>query len=61
MDLKVIGLARDLRTSTPVVYAQLPVADYLEVVGDAFENFSIQRRRENHKAYQRQYLYENIF
>lgn len=53
MDLKVIGLARDLRTSTPVVYAQLPVADYLEVVGDEFENFSIQRRRENHKAYQR--------
>jgi hypothetical protein len=53
MDLKVIGLARDLRTSTPVVYAQLPINDYLEVVGDEFENFSIQRRRENHKAYQR--------
>ncbi|MBX3543563.1 hypothetical protein [Chelatococcus sp.] len=53
MDLKVIGLARDLRTSTPVAYAQLPVSDYLEVVGDEFENFSIQRRRENHKAYQR--------
>jgi hypothetical protein len=53
MDLKVIGLARDLRTSTPVVYAQLPVANYLEVVGDEFENFSIQRRRESHKAYQR--------
>lgn len=53
MDFKVIGLARDLRTSTPVVYAQLPIADYLKVVGDEFENFSIQRRRENHKAYQR--------
>lgn len=53
MDLKVIGLARDLRTSTPVVYAQLAVANYLEVVGDEFENFSIQRRRESHKAYQR--------
>lgn len=53
MDLKVIGLARDLRTATPVVYAQLPVADFLEVVGDEFENFSIQRRRESHKAYQR--------
>ena len=53
MNLKVIGLARDLRTSTPVVYAQVPVADYLEIVGDEFENFSIQRRRETHKAYQR--------
>lgn len=53
MALKVIGLARDLRTATPVVYAQIAIADYLEVVGDEFENFSIQRRRENHKAYQR--------
>ena len=53
MELKVIGLARDLRTSTPVVYAQLPLSEYLEVVGDEFENFSIQRRKENHKAYQR--------
>ncbi|KAK0332783.1 hypothetical protein LTR94_023558, partial [Friedmanniomyces endolithicus] len=53
MDIRVLGLARDLRTNTPVVYAQLPIEDYLEVVGDEFENFTIQRRRENHKAYQR--------
>ncbi|MBB3897679.1 hypothetical protein [Roseococcus suduntuyensis] len=53
MQLKVIGLARDLRTSTPVVYAQMAVADYLNIVGNEFENFSIQRRRESHKAYQR--------
>lgn len=53
MDIRVLGLARDLRTNTPVVYAQLSVDDYLAVVGDEFENFTIQRRRENHKAYQR--------
>ena len=53
MDIHVLGLARDLRTDTPVVYAQMPIEDYLEVVGDEFENFTIQRRRENHKAYQR--------
>ena len=53
MELQVIGIARDLRTNTPVVYAQLPIADYLQLVGDKFEEFSIQRRREKHKAYQR--------
>lgn len=53
MDIRVLGLARDLRTNTPVVYAQLPIEDYLAVVGDEFENFTIQRRRENHKAYRR--------
>lgn len=53
MDIRVLGLARDLRTNTPVVYAQLPIEDYLEVVGEEFGNFTIQRRRENHKAYQR--------
>lgn len=53
MKIEVIGLARDLRTGTPVAYAQMSIEDYLEVVGDEFENFTIQRRRETHKAYQR--------
>ena len=53
LDIKVIGLARDLRTKTPVAYAQMPVDDYLAVVGDEFEDFNIQRRRETHKGYQR--------
>lgn len=53
MNISVLGIARDLRTNTPVVYAQLSIDDFLTVVGDGFENFTIQRRRENHKAYQR--------
>lgn len=53
MNIEVIGLARDLRTGTPVAYAQMSIDDYLMVVGDEFENFTIQRRRESHKAYQR--------
>lgn len=43
----------DLRTSTPVVYAQIPIAEYLELIGTDFDKFSIQRKRENHPGYQR--------
>ena len=53
MEITVIGLARDLRTNTPVVYGQMSINDYLDVVGEEFENFTIQRRRETHKAYER--------
>lgn len=53
MALKILGVTRDQRTNTPVVYATMPIQTYLEVVGEDFENFSIQRRREAHKAYQR--------
>lgn len=53
MKLKVMGTATDLRTQTPVVYAQLPISDFLNLVGNDFKNFAIQRRREKHKAYDR--------
>ncbi len=53
MALKILGITRDKRTDTPVLYARMPIQTYLEVVGEDFENFSIQRRREAHKAYQR--------
>lgn len=53
MAMTIMGLTRDKRTDTPVVYAKMPILTYLQIVGDGFENFSIQRRRETHKAYQR--------
>jgi hypothetical protein len=53
MALKILGTTKDMRTNTPVVYIKMPIATYLQIVGDDFENFSIQRRRESHKAYQR--------
>ena len=53
MTLKVIGMATDHRTSTPVIYCQASVPAYLALVGTEFENFAIQRRRENHRAYGR--------
>ncbi|MGC9448385.1 hypothetical protein [Cereibacter johrii] len=53
MPLKILGTARDLRTKTPVVYCQASVSDYLTLVGKEYGNFTIQRRRETHKAYRR--------
>lgn len=43
----------DLRTKTPVIYAQMPIREYLDLVGEDFDKFSIQRRREKHPAYAR--------
>lgn len=43
----------DLRTQTPVIYAQIEIAEYLALVGANFDKFSIQRRREKHPAYAR--------
>ena len=53
MIINVIGKAIDIRTTTTVVYAQMNIADYLDLVGDDFDKFAIQRRREKHKAYPR--------
>lgn len=53
MSLNVLGLTRDLRSDTPVVYCQMDIPQYLNIVGEDFGNFTIQRRRESHKAYQR--------
>lgn len=51
--LRVLGKARDIRTGTPVVYGQALIVDYLALVGPDFDRFSIQRRREKHRAYER--------
>lgn len=53
MALELLGFSRDLRTNTPVVYAQLPISEYLNLVGKNFYDFFIQRKREKHKAYDR--------
>lgn len=53
MPLEILGSSADLRTNTPVVYAQLPISEYLDLVGSNFYDFFIQRKREKHKAYDR--------
>lgn len=51
--LEILGISKDVRTNTHVIYAQLPVMEYLDLVGSEFHEFYIQRKREKHKAYER--------
>ncbi|WNN76253.1 hypothetical protein RKS58_23660 [Lysinibacillus capsici] len=53
MGFQILGTAKDFRTDTVVVYAKALVEDYLELVGDDFSDFYIQRKKETHKAYKR--------
>jgi hypothetical protein len=53
VEIRILGDSTDLRTNTPVIYAQMTITDYLELVGENFNAFAIQRRREKHKAYAR--------
>lgn len=51
MEINILGKTVDLRTNTPVIYAQMSVSDYLILIGDEFENFRFQRKRVNYKPY----------
>ena len=51
--MKIIATTKDLRSGADVIYCQAPIEDYLTIVGENFEEFFIQRRREKHRAYQR--------
>lgn len=53
MALKILGNTRDLRSGTDVVYCKVNIAKYMDIIGTEFEDFTIQRKRENHKAYAR--------
>lgn len=53
MTITILGTAVDVRTNTPVVYSQMSIPEYLDIVGTNFEDFRLQRRREKHKAYGR--------
>ena len=53
MELNIIGTTVDVRTNTPVAYGQMSIKDYLQLVGEDFDRFAIQRRREKHRAYSR--------
>lgn len=53
MTFSVLGQTTDHRTKAKVLYCKCSINDYLKLVGDDFENFTIQRKRESHKAYKR--------
>jgi hypothetical protein len=51
--LQILGKATDQRTNTRIVYMQMTVDDYLDLVGSDFDSFAIQRRQEQHGGYKR--------
>jgi len=51
--LQIIGYNIDSRTNTNVIYALIEISDYLDFIGDNFDEFDIQRKRESHKGYTR--------
>src|SRR5690554_1705177 len=53
MSLKILGFTKDCRTETNVVYAEIKISDYLELVGLDFDRFEIQRKRQDPKKYTR--------
>lgn len=50
---EVLGKTKDLRTNTDVFYVHMNISSYLDLIGDNFDDFEIQRRREKHKIYER--------
>ena len=53
MPLKILGTSRDLRTNANIIYAQIPIREYLNLVGKSFDSYTIQRKKEKYKAYER--------
>src|SRR5690554_5569857 len=53
MSLEILGYTKDCRTNTNVVYADIKISDYLDLVGDDFDRFEIQRKRQDPKKYSR--------
>ncbi|NYH47082.1 hypothetical protein [Xanthomonas arboricola] len=53
MSFKIIAQTKDIRTGTTVLYAQSSIGNYLSLVGSEFDEFEIQRKRVQHKAYGR--------
>ncbi|HHH2012105.1 TPA: hypothetical protein ACXR7G_002347 [Yersinia enterocolitica] len=53
MKIKLIGSTKDYKSGTNVIYAKSSIDDYLNIIGDNFADFHIQRKRELHNTYKR--------
>lgn len=53
MAFSILGKTIDQRTDANVIYCKCSIEEYLSLIGDNFEDFSIQRRKESHRAYSR--------
>ena len=45
-NIEIIGFTKDLRTNTHILYVKITIPKYLELIGDNFQDFDIQRKRE---------------
>lgn len=50
---RILGQAKDLKSGAQIIYCQTTPNKYLEIIGHNFEDFELQRKRENHKGYAR--------
>lgn len=53
MPIEILGFANDARSNSKIIYAKTDIPTYLGIVGDEFDEFDIQRKRVQHKAYAR--------
>lgn len=51
--LEIIGFTKDYRTNTNVMYAQILINEYFDLIGENYNKFQFQRRKEIHKGYKR--------
>lgn len=51
--LEIIGFTKDYRTNTNVMYAQVLVNEYFDLIGENYNKFQFQRKKEAHKGYKR--------
>lgn len=51
--LEIIGFTKDYRTNTNVIYAQILVKEYFDLIGDNYNKFQLQRKKETHRGYKR--------
>ncbi len=51
--LEIIGFTKDYRTNTNVMYAQILVNEYFDLIGENYNKFQFQRKKETHKGYKR--------
>ncbi len=51
--LNIIGFTKDFRTNTNVLYCQISIDEYFDFVGENYNKFQLQRKKEIHKGYKR--------
>lgn len=51
--LNILGFTKDLRTDTNVIYLQISLNEYFDLIGQNYNEFQIQRRKERHRGYSR--------